>query len=593
MSDKLLINTVSSQDKADQVDNLGVMQSVSTPEKSGKKRKVLKEIGVILLLALLVGGSFVGVRLVQQNQESRSQAGGVQVGGESCVSSLGILQKSQSTPGQAGDLGYKPMTSSQTDPASIYKPGEEVSFRVKVKNTTNGTLTNVPYKFKVDKVIEAPPGTPVDLGLDEATMWDIHAKFDSKQVKTFYDENLKFNINPGEEKYIYGKWIPTNDQCGIHQLDMILADAYPNNTCSPILAAGFVKVVGCVNQPPRGYIGAGSSCMEYGNSRTVYSTINDTDADLTKAEMFYRVKPAGSTSFGAWHQPAMYSSSFTAKKEHIQSANFLCSSATRGTVQIVVNGYDAKGNKCTGNPAVPTGWADCIGSVQYPDLIEFECANSCAITPTPTKKITPSPTPVACVKTCISETTSGWPDCNYCTDSSSNVCLQREVSCRLTAVQNLKIPIFQYPAPIRSTTYSDRMLWFNWAARQSTKISCGTACGMGAVPECCSPPGVSPTKTPTPTKKPELACKNITIDGNAQAVIRIGDTRKFTCSGTYPASGDKYARFRYNINNSGWIALGSPEINKFSESLTMTKAGDYKVECQVCLGTTCSPWKSL
>jgi hypothetical protein len=147
------------------------------------------------------------------------------------------------------------------------------------------------------------------------------------------------------------------------------------NTSTGSVKGGFEfkQVSGCATNPPKGYLGGSRSGMTVGTSRTFYSTVTDVDGDLTGAGMYYRVKPLGTTSFGSWAQPALYYDVFTNRYTYQKNAVFSCNSTNKGTIQLVVNGYDAANHKCTGNPDLKAGWSDCKGSPTYPDLLQFEC----------------------------------------------------------------------------------------------------------------------------------------------------------------------------------------------------------------------------
>lgn len=225
-------------------------------------------------------------------------------------------------------------------------------------------------------------------------------------------------------------------------------------------------------------------------------------------------------------------------------------------------------------------------------------------TPTPTK--TPTPTiPIQCNERCTSETTSNWTECTVCTNASTNTCLQREVQCRQRAVAHVGISQSQYPAPITSTTNTDRIKWFNWGAAQ-TRLSCGTACGLGHL--CCdSPITPTPTKTPTPTpiNSPTptvtpppgtLACTGITP---INPVIALGTSKEFTCAGTFPVSATvKFAKFQFIVDGGSAVDFGTPADNVYKATMTARDPGSYVVRCQVCGGTsvataTCSNWQEL
>lgn len=105
---------------------------------------------------------------------------------------------------------------------------------------------------------------------------------------------------------------------------------------------------------------------------------------------------------------------------------------------------------------------------------------------------------------------------------------------------------------------------------------------------CASLPSLTVTvlaPTPPPTVLP--VCLTISSD---VATPKFGDTVRFTCGQV--AGATSYA-FRYRAvgatTTSGPIATISSSSN-ISQPLVMSQVAAYDVECQACIGSTCSPY---
>ncbi len=97
-----------------------------------------------------------------------------------------------------------------------------------------------------------------------------------------------------------------------------------------------------------------------------------------------------------------------------------------------------------------------------------------------------------------------------------------------------------------------------------------------------------PTPVPTPTPTPAVIPVCLTISTDI-AVPKYGDTVRFTCG---QISGATSYGFRYRVvgaNASGTIPTMSTNSN-ISQPFVISKVGAYDVECQVCVGSVCSPY---
>ena len=257
----------------------------SFPPTSPKKSSHTKILIAVIVLILASAGLAVGVYLSQQNQETRKEAGSI--GQWHCKSPKGLIVVGESAPGQPGTANYKPASSNPEDASAYYdvSAGETVRFSSLIQNTTDSEI-NDQYQFTTSKIIESPKGTKVyeNSPLGELELGRNHSSSGDVQVLTYDSGYQPFSVGANQTTTITGQWTPTNQDCGLYQIDLGVAD-FPStdNSCQQpfprdeVVGAGFIRVSNCEttstpSPTPFAKLECGDSCTTTEECRTIDSS---------------------------------------------------------------------------------------------------------------------------------------------------------------------------------------------------------------------------------------------------------------------------------------------------------------------------------
>lgn len=278
---------------------------VTPPPKKGMSGKLL--IGIGLFLLTLIGGG-VTYYLQTQNQDTRQQAAFYQYNIDG-LSNTGLVVDVPPGPdtwfgylgnGQYSD--YKPAVGGDgvNDPNSYYdvSKGETVTFSVPLKNTHEGHRGRR-YRFYVFKINQADANnnnnwdddlavTP-DYPQGEKAIFYIHARGDkgtsdgTRQSQVYDGGWQTFSIEPGTTGKVSGSWKPSNNDCGMYQMDIFLDDGTPDgglSNYSNIAGAGFIRVKGCAQSSVK--VAGSVVCYAGGKKYAVQNvTVNVGDKNYT------------------------------------------------------------------------------------------------------------------------------------------------------------------------------------------------------------------------------------------------------------------------------------------------------------------------
>jgi hypothetical protein len=239
-----------------ELDKAGVGKKVAKPGSGSNKGKMVGG-GLAALLILVVGGGmYIGMQYLKSpgSQEDRSKAGGTAP--YECESPNGLVHTARSQWNESGNLGFKPASSDPGDAGEYYdvSAGETVEFHVGYKNEGDETINDY-WWFDAFKVTQSPDGTAVseDSPLDEATLFETHLNenkdrnndgFGDDQEHRFGPLQENYSLAPGEEKTFIARWTPTQEDCGLYQIDFSVGEMKDIEGCYP-QAAGFIRVSNC------------------------------------------------------------------------------------------------------------------------------------------------------------------------------------------------------------------------------------------------------------------------------------------------------------------------------------------------------------
>jgi len=89
----------------------------------------------------------------------------------------------------------------------------------------------------------------------------------------------------------------------------------------------------------------------------------------------------------------------------------------------------------------------------------------------------------------------------------------------------------------------------------------------------------------------ELVCTSLNANNQLGWDPQIGDTLEFICNARATGLTISEYHFRYYIDGdeAGAIRFDAADLGNTS-SFTVAQDGDYRIQCQACAGTTCTPW---
>lgn len=132
--------------------------------------------------------------------------------------------------------------------------GEIVKWAIALKNNSSAPVSDT-YMFSIGKVIEAPKGVPADskTPLCEAQLNELNKFGNMVQVPRTIFSGKPYSLAAGQQKLVHAEWKPTKADCGLYQIDLGASDfqgsagktACSNPTADSVIAAAFVRVVGC------------------------------------------------------------------------------------------------------------------------------------------------------------------------------------------------------------------------------------------------------------------------------------------------------------------------------------------------------------
>ena len=136
---------------------------------------------------------------------------------------------------------------------------EVVKWAIALKNNNSSSVSDT-YMFSIGKITEAPKGTAANskTPLCEAQLNELNKTNNLVQVPRTIFSGRPYTLAAGQQKLIHGEWKPTTADCGLYQLDLGASDfqgAAGKTQCSSpsadsVVAAAFVRVVGCESAPP-------------------------------------------------------------------------------------------------------------------------------------------------------------------------------------------------------------------------------------------------------------------------------------------------------------------------------------------------------